>query len=139
MEPENDPSQRRVSWQGKSSSKPRSPDKPVVPLTPSARSWGRTSWREKPNANVSNLQSTLLLGRRIGLSVIAIGLAVTLIWTLLSLKHRVPIVAVFATTYRAPLGPIVMAEEDRQQLQRLSRSAASLFHGKSALFFDESP
>ena len=109
-----------------------------MPVPTPAHSWGRESWREKPGARTRSLQSTLLLGRRIGLSVIAIGLAVTLIWILLSIKHRVPIVAVFATTYRTPLGPIVMAEEDRQQLQRLSRSAGSLFHGKPALFVDES-
>ena len=99
------------SWRGAF----RQPTKPVAD-TP-AQSWGRVSWRRASNPRIVRKQLNWLFFRRIGLTLAALALLLTLVWVLFSIKHRAPLIVGFATTYTPPLSPVVLSQEDRDLLR----------------------
>jgi hypothetical protein len=82
----------------------------------------RESWRRSPAARTERNRLNWLMFRRIGLTAAALSLLVALLWVLFSIKHRVPLIVGFATTYAPPMSPIMLSQEDRDLLKRLSVS-----------------
>jgi hypothetical protein len=89
------------------------------------------------NSPAGRKQLNWLFFRRIGLTLAALALLVTLIWVLFSIKHRAPLIVGFATTYTPPLSPVVLSQEDRDLLQRLSISGR-VFRPASVVWHDAS-
>jgi hypothetical protein len=121
-----------TSWKGAFRQSP----KRTVVETPS-QSWGRISWRRSANPQIARKQLNWLFFRRIGLTLAALALLVTLIWVLFSIKHRTPLIVGFATTYTPPLSPVVLSQEDRDLLRRLSISGR-VFRPASVVWHDAS-
>ena len=121
-----------TSWKGAFRQSP----KRTVVETPS-QSWGRVSWRRSSNPQIARKQFNWLFFRRIGLTLTALALLVTLIWVLFSIKHRTPLIVGFATTYTPPLSPVVLSQEDRDLLRRLSISGR-VFRPASVVWHDAS-
>jgi hypothetical protein len=66
---------------------------------------------------------------RFAFSGAATALVVTLVWLLVGMKRQVPLIAGVVSSYRAPLGPPVLAEEDRVLLGSLTRAGSALDPG----------
>ena len=98
---------------------------------------GRISWRRSSRTLTDRKQLAWLFVRRIGATLTALALLVTLVWVLFSIKHRVPLVVGFATTYSPPLSPVTLSQEDRELLQRLSISGR-VFRPASVTWHDAS-
>jgi len=95
------------------------------------------SWRRSSNSPVARRQFNWLGFRRIGLTLAALALVLILIWVLFSIKHRTPLIVGFATTYTPPLSPVVLSQEDRDLLRRLSISGR-VFRPASVTWHDAS-
>ena len=120
-----------TSWKGAfRRSQPRA-------VTLPSKSWGHVSWRRSSETRIARKQLNWLFFRRIGLTLAALALLLTLIWVLFSIKHRVPLIVGFATTYTPPLSPVVLSQEDRDLLQRLSISGRA-FRPASVSWHDAS-
>lgn len=105
---------RRDAWRGKGSgSRPAS----ATAVNP--------KWRgRRPSADdveYAGRQRRLLVWR-FGFSAAAMVLVVMLLVLLLGMKRQVPLVAGLVWSYRPPLGPLSLAEEDRRLLIGLTRA-----------------
>lgn len=65
-----------------------------------------------------------LLLSRLAFSGAAAALVGMLVWLLLGMKRQVPLIAGVVSSYRAPLGPPTLAEEDRMVLGSLTRAGS---------------
>ena len=120
-----------TSWKGAfRQSNKRTDDAP-------SQSWGRVTWRRSSDTRFERKRLNWLFFRRIGLTLAALALIATLIWVLFSIKHRVPLIVGFATSYTPPLSPVVLSQEDRDLLQRLSISGR-VFRPASVVWHDAS-
>jgi hypothetical protein len=79
------------------------------------------------------------MARRIVLTAAALALIVLLVRMLLTVRRQVPIVLGFVTSYRSPLAPIALADEDRSLLASLGTPGKRFFEPGSAVIFDTSP
>ena len=77
--------------------------------------------------------------RRIILTAAAIALIVLLVRMLLTVRRQVPIVVGFVTSYRSPLAPIPLADEDRSLLASLGNPGTRFFEAGSAVIYDTTP
>lgn len=107
----------------------RTPSKPP----PSGDS--HESWRLEPEHRDLHRRAWLLI-RRLSLTTLVIGLIVTLVWLLLSVRHHVPVVAVMEAAYQPPFGPLALVEEDRLHLRSYSRSETGLLQPATIVWQD---
>jgi hypothetical protein len=98
---------------------------------------GHESWRLEPEYRNPQRRAWLLI-RRLSLTLLVVGLIITLLWLLLSVRHHVPVVAVLEADYRPPYGPLALVEEDRIHLKRFSRSETGLLQPASIVWQDAS-
>jgi hypothetical protein len=113
---------RRNDWRGKGGGRRPSPRSAPI---------GDDRWRKKADgtpADFSARRRRLLLSR-VAFSGAATALVVALVWLLLGMKRQVPLIAGVVSSYRAPLAPPTLAEEDRIVLESLSRGGSALDPG----------
>lgn len=102
---------------------------------PSASGDSHESWRMTPEHRDLHRRAWLMI-RRVSLTALVIGLIITLVWLLLSVRHHVPVVAVMEAAYRPPFGPLALVEEDRLHLRRYSRSETGLLQPATIVWQD---
>jgi len=105
---------RRDAWRGKGGGH-----------RPSSPSVVNPRWRGRhPSADDVEYVSRQrrLAAWRFGLSAAALALVVLLVALLLGMKRQVPLIAGVVWSYRTPLGPLPLAEEDRRLVNGLSRA-----------------
>lgn len=113
---------RRNDWRGKAGGQ-------RPPRRSSAA--GDDRWRKKADgtpADFAARRRRLLLSRLV-FSGAATALVFALVWLLLGMKRQVPLIAGVVASYRGPLAPPVLAEEDRMVLGSLSRGGSALDPG----------
>jgi hypothetical protein len=78
------------------------------------------------------------MARRIILTAAAVALVVLLVRMLLTVRRQVPIIVGCVTSYRLPLQPIALVDEDRSLLKSLGNPGKSFFDPGSAVVIDTS-
>lgn len=96
-----------------------------------------TSWR-RPPGDPGTLRTLWLFARRIGLTALAVALIGAMIWLLFGIKHYVPVIGVFASGYRLPLGPLKLGREDSASLAAMGMPSVNLFRPRTIAWKDVS-
>ena len=115
------PTMRVDSWRSRGGRNPRrasAHDVQPVPASTSAAPAAQASWRGGIDPQ-HRLRSRWLMARRIMLTAASLALILLLVRMLLTVRRQVPIVVGFVTSYRFPLAPIALADEDRALITSL--------------------
>ena len=79
------------------------------------------------------------MARRVMLTAASLALILLLVRMLLTVRRQVPIVVGFVTSYRFPLAPIALADEDRALIVSLGTPGKRFYEPGTAAIFDVSP
>ena len=129
------------SWRSRGGRNPRrasAHDVQPVPASTSAAPAAQASWRGGIDPQ-HRLRSRWLMARRIMLTAASLALILLLVRMLLTVRRQVPIVVGFVYSYRFPLAPIALADEDRALIASLGTPSKRFYEPGTAVIFDVSP
>ena len=135
------PTKRVISWRsrgGRSSRRAPANDVQPVPISTTAAPAAQASWRGGIDPQ-DRFRSRWLMARRIILTAASLALILLLVRMLLTVRRQVPIVVGFVTSYRFPLAPIALADEDRALIASLGTPGKRFYEPGTAAIFDVSP